>query len=178
MTGTMGAMTGKRAGRLGDRSTLGGDQCGGRAYAGSGDVLINSRPALRVGDPGRCESDCSASKWIADDGAPFVLVNHQRAHRLGDAVEHGSGGGKLVTGSRNVLIGDAGIERPVPHDRSVELSLCDGIGRAIKSAEVVVRCPHKPEQRVAAAGPSVTLSGLCAGASIKIVTPLEDHEWT
>lgn len=169
-------MTGKRAGRLGDRSTRDG-KCGGRAFAGSSDVLVNDQPALRVGDPGSCEPDCTADRWIADDGAPFVLVNHRRFHRLGDPVEHGSAGGKLVTGSANVLIGDAGVERTVPHDKSVKLSLADALGREIQSAAVIVRCPHKPERRVVPSGPEVTLSGLCDGASIKIVSPLEDHEW-
>lgn len=170
-------MTGRRAGRLGDRSTLDG-KCGGRAFAGSSDVLVNRQPALRVGDPGSCEPDCGAKRWSADDGAAFVLVNHRRFHRLGDPVEHGSARGKLVTGSANVLVGDAGVERPVAHDRSVKLGLTDALGRQIQSAAVVVRCPHRPERRVVPSGPELTLTGLCDGASIKIVSPLEDHEWT
>ena len=172
----LASMSGKRAGRLGDRSKSGG-VCGGAAHAGSGDVLINGKAALRVGDVGSCKPDCKSPRWVADDGAPYVLVNHRRLHRLGDPVEHGSKGGELVTGSADVLVGDAGIERPVTHERAVTLQLSDGLGRGIHSAEVVVRCPHKPDRRLKASGPELTISGLCDGATIKVVSPLEDHEW-
>lgn len=103
------------AGRLGDQAQVPADAHGcpgcphpaiGPAVSGSGDVNINGRPALRVGDRGMHAACCGSNTWEAVKGAPGVFINGKPAHRLGDAVQHCGGAGKLVEGSGNVDIGD------------------------------------------------------------------------
>lgn len=105
------------AGRLGDNARVPSDShgsvccahdCVGPATKGSEDVLINGRPALRIQDVGVHSSCCGANQWQAVAGAPAVLINDRKAHRLGDATQHCGGGGKLIEGSGDVIIGDSG----------------------------------------------------------------------
>jgi len=107
--------TGKRAGRLGDRSHVPRDSHGcsgcahsaiGPAVTGSANVLINHRRALRTEDRGVHSTCCGSNKWKAVQGAPRVLINERRAHRFGDVDEHCGGLGEMVEGSPDVLIGD------------------------------------------------------------------------
>ncbi|SFR52349.1 PAAR domain-containing protein [Litoreibacter janthinus] len=100
-------MSGKPAARLGDIGS--GHGCHyppTPAISGSGDVLINYRPAFRQGDayvPHPCPV-CPAPPHPRNlsQGSPTVLVNNKQAGRVGDPI---SCGGAHSTGSGDVLIG-------------------------------------------------------------------------
>ncbi len=102
-------------GRLGDKSFVATDSHGcpacahsavGPAITGSGDVIVNYKPALRVGDRGIHSACCGANTWQALTGSATVLINHQPAHRIGDQDQHCGGVGQLIEGSTDVLVGD------------------------------------------------------------------------
>ena len=101
-------------GRLGDKSQVPSDShgciacphsCVGPAIQGSPDVKVNGKPALRVDDPGQHSSCCGSNTWQAQAGSGTVFINNKAAHRLGDAVKHCGGDGKLIEGSSNVITG-------------------------------------------------------------------------
>lgn len=109
------------AGRKGDESSCPADahQCPscphavrGQATQGSGNVLINRMPALRLGDLGEHAECCGSQQWVAAAGEGSVLINNRPAHRKGDAVKHCGGAGALQTGSADVFIGRRGGEVP------------------------------------------------------------------
>lgn len=79
----------------------------GPAISGSPNVLVNSRPALRVGDNGVHAPCCGPNEWRALAGSPTVFINGKPAHRVGDATQHCGGNGRLVEGSPNVDVGGA-----------------------------------------------------------------------
>jgi len=100
--------------RVGDNSQVPADAhgcpacphpCIGPAIAGSPDVMVNSIPALRVGDPGMHAACCGPNTWTAQAGSGTVFINNKAAHRLGDADTHCGGSGKMVAGSGNVISG-------------------------------------------------------------------------
>ena len=102
-------------GRLGDKGNVQADAHGcpacphpavGPAIAGSPDVMVNKRPALRVDDPGIHAACCGPNTWTATQGAPSVFINGKAAHRLNDAQRHCGGIGKLIEASTNVMVGD------------------------------------------------------------------------
>lgn len=106
-----------RAGRIGDRARNPRDRhacsaCAhdvvGPAVAGSPDVIINDRAALRVGDPGVHSRCCDANTWKALGHAPTVIFNNRFVHRLDDETEHCGGIGRLIEGSDDVIIGSRG----------------------------------------------------------------------
>jgi uncharacterized Zn-binding protein involved in type VI secretion len=78
----------------------------GPGTRGSEDVLVNNLGALRVGDTGIHSACCGANTWIAIQGAPTVIINGMRAHRLYDADMHCGGMGFMVEGSPDVFVGD------------------------------------------------------------------------
>lgn len=101
-------------GRLGDKSQAPIDVHGcvacphpviGPAVQGSPDVLVNNRPALRVGDKGIHAPCCGPNMWEAVIGSATVLINNKPAHRLGDMDKHCGGPGVLIEGSPNVIVG-------------------------------------------------------------------------
>ena len=101
-------------GRLGDKSFVAADAHGcpacphpatGPAIQGSPDVLVNGRPALRVGDKGLHAACCGSNMWTAAAGSGTVLINNKAAHRQGDSDQHCGGSGKLIEGSPDVLVG-------------------------------------------------------------------------
>lgn len=101
-------------GRLGDKAYVPLDAHGcpfcphpatGPAIAGSFDVFVNRRPALRVGDPGIHAACCGRNIWQASAGSETVFINGRSAHRLHDATRHCGGDGWLVEGSPNVIVG-------------------------------------------------------------------------
>lgn len=101
-------------GRLGDKSQVPADAHGcpgcphpavGPAIAGSANVNVNSRPALRLGDTGMHAACCGPNMWKATAGSGTVNINGKPAHRLGDADQHCGGMGKLIEGSDNVIVG-------------------------------------------------------------------------
>ncbi len=72
---------------------------------GSPDVMVNSLPALRVGDPGMHAACCGPNTWTAAAGSGTVFINSIKAHRLGDKDTHCGGSGQMVDGSSNVITG-------------------------------------------------------------------------
>ena len=102
-------------GRLGDKSQASGDAHGcvacphtviGPAVQGSPDVLVNYRPALRVGDMGIHAPCCGPNIWTATEGSGTVLINNRPAHRQGDKDQHCGASGTLIEGSPDVMVGD------------------------------------------------------------------------
>jgi uncharacterized Zn-binding protein involved in type VI secretion len=103
-------------GRLGDKAQVPLDAHGcpacphpsiGPAIAGSPDVNVNKRPALRVDDPGIHMACCGANTWTATQGSLTVFINGKAAHRIGDQNRHCGGMGRLVEGSPNVIVGES-----------------------------------------------------------------------
>jgi uncharacterized Zn-binding protein involved in type VI secretion len=101
-------------GRLGDKSNVPADAhgcpacphpCIGPAIKGSPNVLVNTRPALRVTDNGIHAACCGPNTWVAQKGSGTVFINNLAAHRLGDADQHCGGMGQLIEGSNNVMVG-------------------------------------------------------------------------
>lgn len=102
--------------RLGDKALIPADAHGcpacphtatGPAVAGSRNVLVNDRPAIRVGDPGIHAACCGPNTWNAKTGSGSVLINGRAAHRLGDLTKHCGGIGRSIEGSQNVYVGDS-----------------------------------------------------------------------
>lgn len=100
--------------RLGDKSQVPADahgcpacphSCIGPAVAGSPDVNVNGRPALRVGDPGVHAACCGPNTWKAAMGSGTVNINGKAAHRLNDMDTHCGGVGKMIEGSGDVITG-------------------------------------------------------------------------
>lgn len=101
--------------RVGDNSFVPADEHGnnccphpatGPAIKGSPDVLVNSRPALRVTDQGVHVACCGPQTWIATQGSATVIINNLQAHRLNDEDQHCGGVGYMVEGSEDVFVGD------------------------------------------------------------------------
>ena len=106
--------------RLGDKALIPADAHGcvscphtasGPAVAGSPNVNVNGRPAIRVDDPGIHTACCGGNTWNAQTGSKSVFINGKPAHRLGDVVRHCGGVGKCIEGSGNVFVGDWSIGR-------------------------------------------------------------------
>lgn len=104
-------------GRLGDKGQVQADSHGcpacphpgiGPAIAGSPNVFVNGRPALRKNDMGIHAICCGPNMWTASAGSATVFINGQPAHRLNDAQQHCGGLGKLIEGSADVIVGDGG----------------------------------------------------------------------
>lgn len=100
--------------RLGDKSHVPADahgcpacphSCIGPAVAGSPNVNVNGRPALRVGDPGVHAACCGPNTWKAAMGSGTVNINGKAAHRLNDMDTHCGGVGKMIEGSGDVITG-------------------------------------------------------------------------
>ncbi len=101
-------------GRLGDKASAEEDNhfcptCPhkviGPAVQGSPDVFVNSKPALRQGDPGIHTPCCMLNTWKAAEGSSTVFINGKSAFRMGDMTKHCGGGGNLIEGSGNVTAG-------------------------------------------------------------------------
>ncbi len=76
----------------------------GPAITGSADVLINGKPAVRMGDSGIHSACCGANTWVASQGSPNVFINGRPAVRIGDQTTHCGGIGRMIEGSQDVLI--------------------------------------------------------------------------
>ena len=101
-------------GRLGDKANISADKHGcpgcphpgiGPAIAGSPDVFVNGRPALRVDDVGIHAVCCGPNMWKAKDGSGTVFINGKKAHRQNDGTTHCGGDGSLSEGSTDVIVG-------------------------------------------------------------------------
>jgi len=102
------------AARIGDKSMAPADAHGcpacphpvnGPAVEGSPDVLIEHKPAVRLGDGGIHAACCGPNKWTATAGSATVLINNKPAVRLGDSTTHCGGPGTMIEGSATVIIG-------------------------------------------------------------------------
>jgi len=100
--------------RLGDKANCPADAHGcpacphpvtGPAIQGSPDVVVNGKPAVRVGDQGVHAACCGPNMWKAAAGSGTVFVNNIAAHRLGDQTQHCGGSGTMIEGSDNVMTG-------------------------------------------------------------------------
>jgi len=101
-------------GRLGDKSMAPADAHGcpacphpvvGPAVTGSPTLLVNHRPALRLGDSGIHAACCGPNTWTAVAGSATVMIDGRPAHRLGDQDLHCGGPGTLIEGSTDVIVG-------------------------------------------------------------------------
>lgn len=95
----------RRAGRVGDCAVYPASQGGSVAVQGSQNVLVNSRPALRMGDSAMCVAT-QAGIAHAVGGSRSVLINNKPAHRQWDQQNCCGEAGQLAFGSSNVAIGD------------------------------------------------------------------------
>lgn len=96
-------MAGKPAGRLNDTQSGHGCFPPSNCVTGSGNVVINGKPAMRVGD--KFVTHCCGPKChppVLANGSATVKTNGKPAGRLGDST---GCGGKVMVGSGNVLIG-------------------------------------------------------------------------
>jgi uncharacterized Zn-binding protein involved in type VI secretion len=100
--------------RLGDKSNVPVDvhgcpacphNCTGPAILGSPDVMVNGKPAIRVGDKGIHMACCATNTWTATVGSGTVMINNKQAHRLNDMDTHCGGVGRMVDASTNVITG-------------------------------------------------------------------------
>lgn len=161
------------AGRKSDRSHVPADGHGcpscphsarGPASTGSSNVLVNGKPALRVGDKGYHRGCCGNEKWVAVQGAARVLINDRPAHRLGDEDAHCGGGGHLMEGSPDVLIGDHTGGGTHDAEQWVGVMVVDAFGRAIPNLHFRVTGP-------------LSFEGKTAGAAVKqIKVPRGEYE--
>jgi len=80
--------------------------CIGPATAGSGDVLINGKPALRMGDTGIHAACCGPNTWECIEASAGVVVNGQPLVRKGDKTLHcGATLGEMIEASGDVSDG-------------------------------------------------------------------------
>lgn len=140
-------------GRVGDNAQVPADSHGcpacphpaiGPAIAGSPDVLVNGKPALRVNDPGVHAACCGPNSWNAKAGAPGVLINGKKAHRKGDATKHCGGNGKLVVGSPDVIVGDyvsSGVVLEIDLFEGAFEMVCEITGVVLSDVPYTIHCP-------------------------------------
>ena len=79
--------------------------CQGPIVQGSPDVMVNGRPASRVGDMGVHAACCGPNIWNAKAGSGTVIINSKKAHRKNDAQTHCGGNGQMTSGSGDVSTG-------------------------------------------------------------------------
>lgn len=91
--------------RLGDNCT-GHDACPSRPLIeGSPDVVVNGKPAGRVGVDNYATHGCiihPGHSAVVANGSSTVFINRQPAARIGDPV---SCGGNVMQGSSDVFVG-------------------------------------------------------------------------
>lgn len=111
-----GGVVGSAQARLGDFSSPGRLTDPAResrasipAVTGSPNVMVNNRPALRVGDVGTVVAGAFSTdtvQWVAAQGARCVLINNRNAHRAWDVDDHRGCPGTIVEGSPYTFVGD------------------------------------------------------------------------
>jgi uncharacterized Zn-binding protein involved in type VI secretion len=77
----------------------------GPAILGSPTVMVNKRPAIRLGDTGIHAACCGPNMWHPTKGSATVFINNKPAIRLGDMTTHCGGVGQTIAGSPDVIIG-------------------------------------------------------------------------
>jgi uncharacterized Zn-binding protein involved in type VI secretion len=69
-------------------------------------VLVNGKPAARVGDTGTTAACCGPNTFKITTGSATVLIGGKPAARQQDTTLHcGTAPGKIMIGSPNVIIG-------------------------------------------------------------------------
>lgn len=129
---------GKPAGRLGDIGSNHGAYPPTPITSGSSDVLINGKPAARVGDslaPHKKPKSPMHGRTIAS-GSSSVFINGKPAATVGSSI---SCGGTVIIGSGNVSIGDSPVLMK-PTDTSISLTRPTQTGRDGQSGKV----PYQP----------------------------------
>ena len=69
----------------------------GPIMSGSPNVLIDGKPAARVGDVGQHAACCGPNTYVIKTGDLNVLIDGKPAARLGDQTQHCGGMGKIIT---------------------------------------------------------------------------------
>jgi uncharacterized Zn-binding protein involved in type VI secretion len=101
--------------RVGDKAMAESDSHGcpacphtviGPALTGSPTVMINHKPALRLGDAGVHAACCGSNDWQVVGGSQSVFIDGLPAARIGDATQHCGAMGRLVEGSEDIVAGD------------------------------------------------------------------------
>ncbi len=150
--------------RLGDKALVPADAHGcpacphtatGPAIAGSPNVVVNGRPAIRVDDPGIHAACCGPNTWNAKTGSGSVFINGRAAHRLGDVVKHCGGMGQTVEGSANVFVGgppprSENSQAPDEHIQKGEAILRiirEADGQPVAGLTLVVKAPDGMKSR-------------------------------
>lgn len=120
-----------RQARIGDRAIIGTSNSAhlacpqrttGPAVNGSSNVLVNGRPAMRVGDLGNHKNCCDVSTWRALKGSTSVLINWRPAHRAQDLCTHSGTQGTTIDGSPNVIVGDRPVRQGAePHKIEIQV---------------------------------------------------------
>lgn len=178
------------AGRLGDKAQVPADAHGcpgcphpgiGPAVSGSGNVQINGRPALRVGDKGIHAACCGSNTWEAVKGASGVFINGKAAHRLGDANQHCGGQGKLVEGSADVFIGDQSRGGRAASSEAkdwIEIVLLDHRQRPVADQRYRVVTPDgQAREGTLDAGGTARVENIVSGICTIYFPDLSDDEW-
>jgi len=127
---------GGKAARLGDIGSAHGCFPPTPIIGGSADIIINGRPAARVGDPLAPHGcgNCPPHGRSISAGSSTVIFNGKPAARTGDAIDCG---GSVSSGSGDVIIGDQGLS--VPDQPCLEAAKAAG-------AALVQTYPQKPAQ--------------------------------
>ncbi len=69
----------------------------GPIQSGSPNVLIDGKPAARVGDPGIHAACCGSNTFVITTGDPNVLIDGKPAARMGDQTKHCGGAGSIIS---------------------------------------------------------------------------------
>jgi uncharacterized Zn-binding protein involved in type VI secretion len=80
-------------------------QPSGKINSGAVTVLINGKPAARVGDGGTASPCCVSNTFNIITGSATVFIEGKPAARQYDNISHCGIVGKIITGAINVLIG-------------------------------------------------------------------------
>ena len=101
--------------RIGDKARAEKDSHGcpecshtviGPAVTGSDTVLINQKPALRLGDTGKHAQCCGANVWTVAGASQSIYIDGRPAARVGDITRHCGGMGAIVEGSPDIEAGE------------------------------------------------------------------------
>ena len=71
----------------------------GPIISGSHNVLINGRPAARVGDTGVHAACCGPNTFTISGSSSDVLIDGRRAAKIGDPTTHCGGAGHIINGA-------------------------------------------------------------------------------
>ena len=74
----------------------------GPILTGSPEVLIDGRPAARVGDTGTHATCCGPNRFEIAEGDASVLINGKPAARIGDKTKHCGGMGTITQGPKSL----------------------------------------------------------------------------